>query len=210
MYAKAVDQIDFSFEDPRNCLAPGVRRDRLPVSSPFPSKWTVRDVEAIHAQFFLDVGYGPKDLRAVRLSQCGVFYWRLRQQEVRPNHRYSWMRARDDARKGRNPESFLTSSLGPSFIAVDNVQDPATLALFGHKDFSAPLRPTALVFVPASQRTMVFDLAPVSSPVRSPPPPAPFFDVDPITSLDPDYLRQCSEQEAEDFLAALPLDTIAE
>ena len=57
---------------------------------------------------------------------------------------------------------------------------------------------------------MVFDLAPVSSPVRSPPPPAPFFDVDPITSLDPDYLRQCSEQEAEDFLAALPLDTIAE
>ena len=111
MHAKAVDQIDFRFEDPRNCLAPGVRRDRLPVSSPVPSKWTVRDVEAIHAQFFLDVGYGPKDLRAVRLSQCGVFYWRLRQQEVRPNHRYSWMRARDDVHKGRNPEFFLTSSL---------------------------------------------------------------------------------------------------
>ena len=210
MHAKAVDQLDFRFEDPRNCLAPGARRDRFPVSSPVPSKWTARDVESIHAQFFLDVGNGPKDLRAARLSQCGVYYWRLRQQEVRPTHRYSWMRARDDAREGRNPESFLASSSGPSFIDVDNVQDPATLALFGHKDFNTPLRPTALVFTPASQRTMVFDLDPDSTPVRSPSPPAPMGEVDPILSLDPDYLRQCSEQEAEDFLAAFLLDPIAE
>jgi hypothetical protein len=210
MHAKAVDQLDFRFEDPRNCLAPGVRRERLPVSSPMPSEWTVRDVESIHAQFFLDVGHGPKDLRAVRLSQCGVHYWRLRQQEVRPTHRYSWMRARDDVRKGRNSESFLSSSSGPSFITVDNSQDPATLALFGHKDFSTPLRPTALVFIPASQRTMVFDLDPVPIPARSPSPPAPAGEVDPILSLDPDYLRQCSDQEAEDFLASFTLDPIPE
>ena len=29
-------------------------------------------------------------------------------------------------------------------------------------------------------------------------------------SLDPDYLRQCSAQEAGDFLASLSLDTIIE
>ena len=211
MCAKAVDQLDFRFGDPRNCLAPGKRRGRLPVSSPVPSKWTVRDIEPMHAQFFLNVGHGPKDLRAVlRLSQCGVYYWRLRQQEIRPTHRHSWMGARDDSRKGRNPESFFTSSSGPSFIDVDDVQDPATLALFGHEDFSTPLRPTALVFVPASRRTMVFDLDPVPSPVRCPSPLAPPGEVGPITSLDPDHLRQCSDQEAEDFLASLLLDPIAE
>jgi hypothetical protein len=35
-------------------------------------------------------------------------------------------------------------------------------------------------------------------------------EVDPILSLDPDYLRQCSDQEAEDFLASLLLDPIPE
>jgi hypothetical protein len=54
--AKAVDQLDFRFCDPRNCLDPGKRRDRLEVSSRDISSWTARDVEAIHAQFFLDAG----------------------------------------------------------------------------------------------------------------------------------------------------------
>jgi hypothetical protein len=180
------------------------------LSSPIPRKWKIKDVESTHAQFCLDVGHGPKDLRAVRLSQCGVFCWRLRQQEARPTRRCSWMRARDGFRKGRNPESFFTSSSDPSFIGVDNAQDPATLALFGHKDFSTPLRPTALVFVPASQRTMVFDLDPVPIPVRCPSPLAPPGEADPATSLGPDYLRQCSGHEAEDFLASFLLDPTAE
>jgi hypothetical protein len=57
---------------------------------------------------------------------------------------------------------------------------------------------------------MVFDLDPVPTTARSPSPPAPTGAVDPIMSLDPGYLRQCSEQEAEDFLASFPLDAIAE
>ena len=122
LYAKAVYQLDFRGEDPRNCMEPGKRRDRLSVSSKVMSAWTVRDVEAIHAQFFLDVGYGPKDLRMVRLSQSGVFYWRLRQQEGRPTHRFSWMNPRDDIWKGRNPQLFITRSSGPSFVGVDNAQ----------------------------------------------------------------------------------------
>ena len=121
LYAKAVDQLDFRSYDPRNCLEPGKRRDRLAVSSREISSWTVRDVEAIHAQFFLDAGCGPKDLREVRMSQGGVFYWRLRQQESRPTHRCSWMNPRDDVYKGRNPATFTTRSSGPSFIDVDNV-----------------------------------------------------------------------------------------
>ena len=206
LHAKAVDQLDFRSYDPRNCLEPGKRRDRMAVSSREISSWTVRDVEAIHAQFFLDVGHGPKDLREVRMSQSGVCYWRLRQQETRPTHRCSWMNPRDDVYKGRNPATFLTRSSGPSFIDVDNEQHPPTLARCGHKDFSTPLRPTALSFVPISERSMVFDL----SPPRSPPPPVPMGEVDPILSLDPDYLRQCSAQEAGDFLASLSLDTIIE
>ena len=140
------------------------------------------------------------------MSQSGVHYWRLRQQETRPTHRYSWMNPRDDVYKGRNPATFLTRSSGPSFIDVDNEQHPPTLARYGHKDFSTPLRPTALSFVPISERSMVFDLG----PPRSPPPPVPMGEMDPIFSLDPDYLRQCSAQEADDFLASLPLDTIIE
>jgi hypothetical protein len=57
---------------------------------------------------------------------------------------------------------------------------------------------------------MVFDLDAVPSGPPSPPPPVPVGEVDPILSLDPDYLRQCSEQEADDFLASLPLDAILE
>ena len=144
------------------------------------------------------------------MSQGGVFYWRLRQQESRPTHRYSWMNPRDDAYKGRNSATFTTRSSGPSFVDVDNVQHPPTLVRFGHKDYSTPLRPTALTFVPISERSMVFDLDAVPSGPLSPPPPVPAGEVDPILSLDPDYLRQCSEQEADDFLASLPLDTIPE
>jgi hypothetical protein len=200
------DQLDFRSYDPRNCLEPGKRRDRLAVSSRKISSWTVRDVEAIHAQFFLDVWHGPKDLREVRMSQSGVHYWRLRQQESRPTHRHSWMNPRDDVHKGRNPAALLARSSGPSFVDVDNVQHPPTLARHGHEDFSTPLRPTALSFVPISGRSMVFDL----SPPRSPPPPVPVGEADPILSLDPDYLRQCSAQEADDFLVSLTLDTIIE
>jgi hypothetical protein len=57
---------------------------------------------------------------------------------------------------------------------------------------------------------MVFALDAAPSPTRSPSPPVPVWEVDPITSLDPDYLRQCSEQEATDFLSALWLDSITE
>ena len=155
------------------------------------------------------------------MSQSGACYWRLRQQEARPTHRYSWMNPRDDVCKGRNPAAFLTRSSGPSFVNVDNAPHPPTLARYGHKDNSTPLRPTALIFVPMSQRSMVFDFEGVPSPTRSPPPPVPVGEVDPILSMDPDYLRQCSEQEADDFLASfeqetagvsvsLPLEPIAE
>jgi hypothetical protein len=57
---------------------------------------------------------------------------------------------------------------------------------------------------------MVFALDAAPSPTRSPSPPVPVGEVDPITTLDPDYLRQCSEQEATDFLSAFPLGSIAE
>jgi hypothetical protein len=120
------------------------------------------------------------------------------------------MNPRDDAHKGRNPAAFITRSSGPSFVDVDNVQHPPTLALFGHEDCSTPLRPTALIFVPISARSMVFDLDAVLSGTLPPPPPVPVGEVDPILSLDPDYLRQRSEQDVEDFLASPPLDTIPE
>jgi hypothetical protein len=104
---KSIDAVDVRFFDPRNCTPPGAARPPVAsiLSTITQTRWTVKDVEATHSQFFVDVGHCPPEVKSVRLSQCGARWWRNRQQENRPAHRFSWMHPRDDFRKGRNPSS---------------------------------------------------------------------------------------------------------
>ena len=196
-FAKSIDAVDMRFFDPRNCVAPGAARPLVAplLSTIVPSRWTVKDVEAIHSQFFVDVGHCPPEVKSVRLSQCGVYWWRNRQQENRPTHRYSWMHPRDDFRKGRNPSSFKSRSVRR---VVDGAGDlcEATLAMFGHKGFRQQLQPTALSFnIIGSSAAMRFDGPAPPSPEAVPPPPS-------LTcrDVDPDYFRGGTDDEVSAFL----------
>jgi hypothetical protein len=195
-HAKAIDAQDMRFFDPRNCVPPGAARPLVAVllTTTDMSRWTVKDIETIHAQFYVDVGHCPPEVRSVRLSQCGVYWWRNRQQENRPTHRFSWMHPRDDLRKGRNPSSFTS---GSTRRVATGVGEPceATLALFGHQDYRQQLQPTALSFSSAGSRAaMRFEGTDPPSPGAASPPPLA------AREFDPDYFRGGGGDEVAAFL----------
>jgi len=190
--------VDQRFFDPRNCVRLGASRPLVQdvITTSNPAEWTVADVEAIHSQFYADVGFCPPDVRSVRLSQCGVYWWRLRQQEHRPEHRFSWMNPRDDVRKGRNPDSFVSVS-DRRVVDGPGPMCEAALALFGHEDHRQQLQPTALTFPIMRGRNAIFFYGPA--------PPSPGA-VSPLLArdVDPDYFPYGVEEEAVAFLDQLP------
>jgi hypothetical protein len=196
-HAKSIGAVDTRFFDPRDCVPPGAARPLVAVvlSTANPARWTVKDIEAIHSQFFVDVGHCPPEAKAARLSQCGVHWWRNRQQENRPTRRFSWMCPRDDFRKGRNPSSFNSGGVRRVVEGAGDLRE-ATLALFGHKDFRQQLQPTALSFNVGSSAAVRFDGPAPPSPEAAPPPLPPLTDRD----VDPDYFRGGAGEEAAAFL----------
>ena len=134
----------------------------------------------------------------MRLSQCGVYWWRNRQQENRPEHRFSWMNPRDDIRKGRNPASFHSQS-DRRVVAGAGELCEATLVLFGHKDFRQQLQPTVLTFFNTEGRSAL--------QFEGPDPPSPGAGSSLMArEVDPDYFPHGAGEEAEAFLNQFSYD----
>ena len=161
VFANPTEQVDIRLLDIRNCVDPSIPRPRALLSfqsAPVPpsllpkplstrGSLSIVDTEIIHSQFFLDVGFGPYKTRKVRLSQCGVYYWRHQQECVHPFHRFSWMLVRDDKCLRRNPARFTSSSVGPPFAPPRASVHGPTCVSFGHADYTASdVLPRSLVF----------------------------------------------------------------
>ena len=125
----SIEVPDLRSIDPRNCYDPSLSPSVYPSSSP----------ESINAQLLLDVGVGHR--LDVRLSQCGIFYWRRETEQRNPDHCYSWMRPADD-----DDRYFSTSSFRPSTSAPVNPPHRPTYESY------RPLNPDAMPFDPANRR----------------------------------------------------------
>ena len=135
----------------------------------------------------------------MRLSQCGVYWWRNRQQENRPDHRFSWMHPRDDYRKGRNPSCFVSQS-DRCVVPGGGGLCETILAIFGHKDYRQQLQPTTLTFHNTG--------GPTALQFEGPDPPSP-GNISPLTvrDVDPDYFPHGTGNEAAEFLDQLLQDS---
>ena len=85
-----------------NCFDP--TRDRAQHQSNSP--------ESLNAQMLLNVGKGGN--LKVRNSMSGLHFCREQWLAERPSHRFSWMNPAFDDDYGRDPDSFVSSSNGPS------------------------------------------------------------------------------------------------
>ena len=114
--------IDLRHIDDRNCFE--LPKQRVKSSSP----------ESLSAQLKMDCGYDERrrSTTAVRLSQCGIFFYRAEVEKQNPDTWFSWMK--EDDERHRPKEEYAVLSTGPSLCPPFNPPHPPIVAKFKPKN----------------------------------------------------------------------------
>ena len=104
--------IDLRHIDDRNCFE--LPKKRVRSSSP----------ESMSSQLKIDCGYDERrrSSTAVRLNQCGIFFYRAEVEKENPDAWFSWMK--EDDERHRPKEEYAVISTGPSLRPPFNPPHP--------------------------------------------------------------------------------------